>query len=269
MEDSVLDETAIEFSRGFYDALGAGRGIEDAYEEGCSAAELNVPDAKLASILLRGDNFADVRIHRPDRLKLGQICARLLDCRSADEIVDILVPAEYRYSDADSISDRAAASLEAGEYQKGVDLSYIGMALALRDQDVANLYTCAMFAYQYSVRIGLEALAETIATAWPLLAYWECHNPGEPHASMLGHVLTVLKKEGRSIESIPDSHDLLSLITVAIGGLGIFQNCARPAWGGLPLSSDSQREAMIYAYALERRLGLVGIKDWVEQNCHP
>jgi len=36
METSVTDQAAIEFARGFYDAVGAGRGFSDAVEEGKS-----------------------------------------------------------------------------------------------------------------------------------------------------------------------------------------------------------------------------------------
>jgi CHAT domain-containing protein len=40
MDDSIADETAIEFSRGFYDAIGAGKSFEYAVEEGKSAARM-------------------------------------------------------------------------------------------------------------------------------------------------------------------------------------------------------------------------------------
>lgn len=40
MDDSISDESAIEFSRGFYDAIGAGKDLEYAVEEGITAAKL-------------------------------------------------------------------------------------------------------------------------------------------------------------------------------------------------------------------------------------
>lgn len=40
MQQEVGDESAIAFSVGFYDALGAGRSIQDAYKFGCSAIQL-------------------------------------------------------------------------------------------------------------------------------------------------------------------------------------------------------------------------------------
>jgi hypothetical protein len=52
----ISDPGAIEFARGFYDALGAGNDVPDAYAEGMSAARLKGYD--IDSILLRqGDEF--------------------------------------------------------------------------------------------------------------------------------------------------------------------------------------------------------------------
>ncbi|MCH9684139.1 MAG: SIR2 family protein [Deltaproteobacteria bacterium] len=54
MDGPVSDQGAQEFSRGFYDALGAGMDYDRAYEEGCSSAELGAPGARFESVLLRG-----------------------------------------------------------------------------------------------------------------------------------------------------------------------------------------------------------------------
>jgi hypothetical protein len=56
MDGQISDFTAMEFARGFYDAIGAGRGIDFAYEEGCRAVELSTPNAMFASQLLRMDS---------------------------------------------------------------------------------------------------------------------------------------------------------------------------------------------------------------------
>jgi hypothetical protein len=45
MDDSIVDDSAIEFSRGFYDALGAGKDLEFAVSEGISAARLKGAEA--------------------------------------------------------------------------------------------------------------------------------------------------------------------------------------------------------------------------------
>ncbi|MCF4967822.1 CHAT domain-containing protein [Nostoc sp. CMAA1605] len=45
MSDAIGDTAAIEFATGFYDALGAGKSIETAYEWGCTAIQSeNLPD---------------------------------------------------------------------------------------------------------------------------------------------------------------------------------------------------------------------------------
>jgi NTP pyrophosphatase (non-canonical NTP hydrolase) len=50
MDDSIADRSAIEFSRGFYDAIGAGRDPEFAVEEGKSAARMK--DAEIPPIVV-------------------------------------------------------------------------------------------------------------------------------------------------------------------------------------------------------------------------
>ena len=40
MEQAIADRAAVKFAVGFYDALGAGRSYQDAFEFGCSAIDL-------------------------------------------------------------------------------------------------------------------------------------------------------------------------------------------------------------------------------------
>ena len=53
MEGTIDDEAAIEFSRGFYDAIGAGRPIDFAYGEGCRTVALTLPNTQFLSKMLR------------------------------------------------------------------------------------------------------------------------------------------------------------------------------------------------------------------------
>jgi len=53
MEGTIDDEAAIEFTRGFYDAIGAGRPIDFAYGEGCRSVALTLPNAQFLSKMLR------------------------------------------------------------------------------------------------------------------------------------------------------------------------------------------------------------------------
>jgi hypothetical protein len=51
MEGTLHDDAAIEFARGFYEALGAGKEIEFAYAEGCRAVSLALPHTEFTSRL--------------------------------------------------------------------------------------------------------------------------------------------------------------------------------------------------------------------------
>jgi hypothetical protein len=53
MDGPISDLGAIEFSRGFYDALGAGMDIAEAHEEGMTCVDLAASDLKFDCILLR------------------------------------------------------------------------------------------------------------------------------------------------------------------------------------------------------------------------
>jgi hypothetical protein len=52
MSQEIGDEAAIQFAVGFYDGLGAGRSIEDAYRFGCSAIELDSIPEHLTPVLI-------------------------------------------------------------------------------------------------------------------------------------------------------------------------------------------------------------------------
>jgi hypothetical protein len=51
MKKAIGDEAAIKFAVGFYDAVGAGRGFEVAYQFGCSAIELRGIPESLTPVL--------------------------------------------------------------------------------------------------------------------------------------------------------------------------------------------------------------------------
>lgn len=71
MEGPISDDAAIEFSRGFYDAIGAGRKIDFAYDEGCRSVKLAAPNTQFISKLLKkGDIYTALillltRLHKP------------------------------------------------------------------------------------------------------------------------------------------------------------------------------------------------------------
>ena len=56
MEGPLSDESAIEFARGFYDAIGAGKTFEFAYEEGKRTSKLVAPNTSFVSQLFKRDH---------------------------------------------------------------------------------------------------------------------------------------------------------------------------------------------------------------------
>lgn len=56
MREEITDKAAIEFAVGFYDALGAGKSIEEAFKFGCNAIQLQGIPEHLTPILLRNPN---------------------------------------------------------------------------------------------------------------------------------------------------------------------------------------------------------------------
>lgn len=58
MDGAISDAASIEFTRGFYDALGAGKTVDFAYEEGCRTVKLAAPNTKFSpKILHKGESF--------------------------------------------------------------------------------------------------------------------------------------------------------------------------------------------------------------------
>ena len=50
MKDAIGDRAAISFGKGFYQALGAGKDIEDAYRLGCVEIGLEAPNVDEADL---------------------------------------------------------------------------------------------------------------------------------------------------------------------------------------------------------------------------
>jgi len=62
MKKEINDKATIEFAVGFYDALGAGKPVEEAFKFGCSAVQLEFPDQLdyLVPVLKKKDNNEQV-----------------------------------------------------------------------------------------------------------------------------------------------------------------------------------------------------------------
>ena len=59
MDGPVGDDGALEFSRGFYDAVGAGKEFDFAFEEGRRCVDLAAPDSTFEPLLLRSEDDED------------------------------------------------------------------------------------------------------------------------------------------------------------------------------------------------------------------
>lgn len=71
MSEAISDKSALEFSVGFYDALGAGRPVEFAYELGCRAIAMSggLPDEDLIPVLLNKQNHSGSTVYPTPRLE--------------------------------------------------------------------------------------------------------------------------------------------------------------------------------------------------------
>lgn len=81
MEGPISDDAAIEFSRGFYDAVGAGKKIDFAYEEGCRTVKLAAPNTRFISQILKKGEKASV-----DSAGIFASTGSTLPSRSSDDL---------------------------------------------------------------------------------------------------------------------------------------------------------------------------------------
>lgn len=81
MEGAISDDAAIEFSRGFYDAVGAGKKIDFAYEEGCRTVKLAAPNKRFISQILKKGEKTPV-----DSAGVPTIGDSTLPSRSGDDL---------------------------------------------------------------------------------------------------------------------------------------------------------------------------------------
>lgn len=142
----ISDPAAIEFTRGFYDAIGAGNSVPDAYEEGLSAARLKSLD--IDTILLRrGENH----IPPPSSGKESD-----LDKRHIDTPRTLLgVAIDTSGSMQESIKNRSGTNITRFNSVKE-SLSDVGAQirdeLVRRSADISDAFN--VFVYAFGLRIG-------------------------------------------------------------------------------------------------------------------
>lgn len=151
----IADPAAIEFARGFYDALGAGNSVPDAYQEGLSTAKLK--GLTIDSILLaRGEE------HVPSP-KSGQDRPQAEREVSGSPRTLLGVALDTSGSMTSSIQNRSVGSLTRFEGVKEA-LAEVGAQvqeeLAARVADVPDVFS--VFIYAFGLRIG-DGVADMVS----------------------------------------------------------------------------------------------------------
>jgi len=73
MRQGLTDKASIEFAIGFYDALGAGRTFEEAFEFGCNAIELyHIPESSVPILKKKSPNLQIIQNHLGSKSVQGQ-----------------------------------------------------------------------------------------------------------------------------------------------------------------------------------------------------
>ena len=142
----ISDPGAVEFTRGFYDALGAGNDVPDAYAEGMSAAKLKGNDID-AVLLRRGEEFI------PTHRDIAPTVTQRTSTRTIRSLLGIAV--DTSGSMQDSIRNRTGESVSRFESVKS-GLAEIGAQvrdeLSRQSSEIDDSFR--VFVYAFGLRIG-------------------------------------------------------------------------------------------------------------------
>ena len=151
----ISDPGAIEFARGFYDALGAGTDVPDAFAEGMSAAELKGFDID-AVLLRQGEEY----VPTPTR--------NVLQARSAEPpgVRSLLgVAIDTSGSMQESIRNRSGESATRfGEVKSAISTIGSQVRDELKARSVGAADSFQVFVYAFGLRIG--AGVADMASLW-------------------------------------------------------------------------------------------------------
>lgn len=151
MQGPISDNAAIEFSRGFYDAIGAGRDIKFAYDEGCRTVELVASNSQFMSKFLnKGEEFI-----ANDAIINEQSNSLLREASEVKALIGLAV--DVSGSMASSIRNDSGGQLSRLEsFRRSVDRLVNEARLKVRDADQQNIKTSLdVFAYGFGLR-GLQ-----------------------------------------------------------------------------------------------------------------
>lgn len=109
MAKEIGDKAAISFAIGFYQAIGAGRTIEDAYKLGCVQIRLMGIDESLTPILLTrvgGQQNISLKAHKPHLTDLLRLAERESNSGNFSLAIEILNKAHQLYPDDITLSSK-------------------------------------------------------------------------------------------------------------------------------------------------------------------
>jgi hypothetical protein len=155
MEDAIQDVGAIEFTRGFYDALGAGLAVNDAFDEGLSCARLK--DAPISAVLLRGGEERSLA-PAPSEVGAAPVGERQSAGLPADQRRLLLgVALDISGSMSESIANRDRGAITRLE---GARRALAGLAGTYRSVDAAKQAddTSCVFAYAFGARTSDQVI---------------------------------------------------------------------------------------------------------------
>jgi len=153
MEGPISDSAAIEFSRGFYDAIGAGRDIEFAYEEGCRSVDLAAPNTRWNSKFLRQGEVYEAEYAESDVESQSSVSRDLKDLRALVGLaVDLSGSMSQSIKNKESECERVETSLDLFAYGFG-----------LRDLDVCDLLSLMKVGKHVITKEEIEELKDRYA----------------------------------------------------------------------------------------------------------
>ena len=208
-----------------------------------------------------------IQVYKYDKARLSRIFTFLLRCPSPSEMESQL-PEGHRGMSTSAIGTQAQAAVDSSQFQEAALWMRSGMVAALKEGDWDYCYSFGIFAFVHSLHAGVQTLAETIAFAWPILAYCETHNPKGPRRTNIVAIIIKFVEESKSVQRATNDQELGGLTGLALDSLQILiaradQIKGRTLDGGAP---TDRAEVDKDASNLEVILGLIGMREWVRKN---
>jgi tetratricopeptide (TPR) repeat protein len=141
VEGPISDKAAIEFSRGFYDAIGAGRAIDFAYEEGRRTVKLAAPNTQFNAAILKRDeaSTADsiaqnsmISLHTSENVTNTHIISQISSSNLVQKKKEQLINEGYAYYKVNRFEEALAVYERAIELDPNYIEAYNNKGITLR-----------------------------------------------------------------------------------------------------------------------------------------